>query len=131
MSSEETIITKADLTNPKKIAKKIGKGVILGAGGASQEGLRMLLTKFFPNQNQEFISSLVQFIGMGLLNGYVNNEYADSFLSGVIAGAGKDMFKSAKSLLGKMVSGGVMNSAEAKTIMATSYPQMELQEDAF
>lgn len=131
MPEQEETITKTDLTNPKKMGKKLLHGMVNGGGGISQELLREGLTHIFPNANQAWISSLVQWLGFGLINGIVENAWIESFLSGAIGGSTKDLVKQIKEMFSSKVSSS--KSLDKPTVNSVNgfIANMELQADAF
>ncbi len=89
MSEDTTEIETKDIKKPKKLIKKLAKIGLLGLGAVSQEFLHAQLSEA-TNVNRVVLSGGEIILG-GLATGSIKNKYAKSFLSGIVAGASKDL----------------------------------------
>lgn len=89
MSEDITEIDIKDVKKPKKLVKKLAKIGLLGLGAVAQEFVDVKLSEM-TGANKALLSG-GEILVSGIAAGSVKNKYAKSFLSGILAGASKDL----------------------------------------
>lgn len=109
------------LTKPTKFLHKLALGAITGGGGAAQEVIDMGMKQIVP-QNE--LRSFLQWFLTGILTGMIDNDYFHSLVSGISAGASKDLVKALYARYkGKMSVGESTTMPTAPALSYKSYDQ--------
>lgn len=93
MSVDITEIKPAEITKPKKLAKKALGLLEAGLGGILQETIGSVLSGFIPAQIPSELAKAGEALGLMTIGGTTSNKQIKNILGGAIAGSAKDLAK--------------------------------------